>query len=53
MELQSSYARGLLDAMMTESGKLSAASMKLTEESMAPLKARMSLAVETFKPTAE
>jgi phasin family protein len=51
MELQSAYARGMLDAMMTESGKLSAASMKLAEESMAPIKARMSLAAETFKPT--
>jgi len=50
IELQSSYARGLLDAMMTESGKLSAASIKLAEESMAPIKARMSLAVEVFKP---
>jgi phasin family protein len=52
MELQSNYARELLDSMMTESGKLSAASMKLAEESMAPLKARMSLAAETFKPIA-
>jgi len=52
MELQSLYARGLLDSMMAESGKLSAASMKLAEESMAPITARMSLAAETFKPTA-
>jgi phasin family protein len=50
MELQTSYARGLLDSMMTESGKLSAASIKLAEQSMAPITARMSLAAETFKP---
>ncbi len=50
MELQSTYARGLLDAMVTESGKLSTASMKLAEQSMAPIKARLLLAAETFKP---
>jgi hypothetical protein len=33
---------------MTESGKLTDASMKLTEQALAPLTARFSLAMEKF-----
>jgi len=50
MELQSSFAKSALEKMMAESNKLTDASIKLTEETLAPITARVGVAVETFKP---
>jgi phasin family protein len=47
-DLQASLARSTLEKTLTESGKLTDASMKLTEQAMAPLTARFSLAMEKF-----
>jgi len=47
-ELQSSFARAALEKSMAESGKLTDASFKLTEQAMAPIAARMTVAVEKF-----
>ncbi len=47
-ELQSSFAKAALEKSMTESSKLTDASMKLTEQALAPIAARMTTAVETF-----
>ncbi len=52
MDLQSSLARSTLEKTMSESGRLTDASMKLAEQAMAPLTARVSLAVEKFARTA-
>lgn len=51
-ELQSSFARSALEKSMTESGKLTDASMKLTEQALAPITARVSVAVEKFAKAA-
>jgi phasin family protein len=48
MELQSSLARSAIEKTMTESGRLTDASMKLAEQAWAPLTARMSMAVEKY-----
>ena len=47
-DLQASLARSTLEKTLTESGKLTDASMKLTEQALAPLAARFSLAMEKF-----
>jgi len=47
-DLQASLARSTLEKTMTESGKLTDASVKLTEQALAPLTARFSLAMEKF-----
>jgi phasin family protein len=47
-DLQASLARSAMEAFVAESGKLSDASLKLTEQAMAPLAARVSVAVEKF-----
>ena len=47
-DLQASLARSTLEKTLAESGKLTDASMKLTEQTLAPLTARVSLAVEKF-----
>jgi phasin family protein len=47
-ELQASFARTTMEKTLAESGRLTDASMKLTEQAMAPLTARVSLAVEKF-----
>lgn len=52
MDAQASFARASVDKAMTESGKLTDASLKLAEQTMAPLTARVSLAVETFAKAA-
>ena len=52
MELQATFARSTLEKTMTESGRLTDASMKLAEQTMAPLTARVSMAVEKFAKTA-
>jgi len=51
-ELQASLARSTMEKTMAESGKLTDASMKLTEQALAPLTARFSLAMEKFAKTA-
>ncbi|MEA2739332.1 MAG: hypothetical protein QOH05_2639 [Acetobacteraceae bacterium] len=45
-ELQSSFARAALEKSLAESGKLTDASFKLTEQALAPITARVSVAVE-------
>jgi phasin family protein len=47
-DLQTSFARTALEKTMAESGKLTDASFRLTEQAMAPLTARMNAAVEKF-----
>jgi phasin family protein len=51
-ELQSSLARSTMEKAMAESGKLTDASLKLTEQVMAPLTARFTLAMEKFAKSA-
>lgn len=52
VELQSSLARTSMGSAVSETGKLTDASMKLAEQTMAPIAARMSLAVEKFSRAA-
>jgi phasin family protein len=52
MEIQSSIAKTAMEKMMAESGKLTDASMKLAEQAIAPLTARVTLAAEKFGRTA-
>ena len=47
-EIQSSFARSAIEKTVADSGKLTDASFKLTEQAMAPLTARVTLAVEKF-----
>lgn len=51
-ELQSNYARAALEKTLAESGKLTDASLKLTEEALAPITARVTVAVEKFAKAA-
>ena len=51
-DLQASLARSTLEKTVAESGKLTDASMKLTEQALAPLTARVNLAMEKFGKTA-
>jgi len=48
IELQSSATRGSVETVMAETGKLTDASMKLAEQAMAPIAARVTLAAEKF-----
>ncbi|MDD2877642.1 MAG: phasin family protein [Acidiphilium sp.] len=48
IDLQSGFARSMMEKMVAESSKMTDASMKLTEQAIAPLTARMTLAVEKF-----
>jgi phasin family protein len=50
-EIQSSFARATLEKTMAESGKLTETSFKLTEQALAPITARVTLAVEKFAKT--
>jgi phasin family protein len=52
MELQSTFAKATLEKAMAESNKLTDASIKLTEQTLAPITARVTVAVETFGKTA-
>lgn len=52
IELQSSFARAALEKSLAESGKLTDASFKLTEQAMAPITARVTVAVEKFAKAA-
>ena len=47
-ELQAGLARSSMERTIAESGKLTDASFKLTEQALAPITARVSLAVEKF-----
>jgi phasin family protein len=51
-EMQSSFARSALEKSLAESGRLTDASMKLTEQAMAPITARVTIAVEKFSKAA-
>ena len=51
-ELQSSFARSALEKSLSESGKLTDASFKLTEQALAPITARVTIAVEKFAKAA-
>ena len=51
-DLQTSLARSTFEKTVTESGKLTDASVKLTEQALAPLTARFTLAVEKFAKSA-
>ena len=48
IDLQAGLARATIEKTLAESGKLTDASIKLTEQTMAPITARVSLAVEKF-----
>ncbi len=52
IDLQSNLARATLEKTMAESGKLTDASFKLTEQALAPITARVTLAVEKFAKSA-
>jgi len=47
-DLQASLARSTMEKTLAESGKLTDASMKLTEQALAPLTARVNLAMQKF-----
>jgi phasin family protein len=51
-DLQAAFARSAMEKTMAESGKLTDASLKLTEQTLAPITARVSLAVEKFAKVA-
>ena len=48
LDLQSSLARSALEKSLAESGKLTDASFRLTEQTLAPITARVTVAVEKF-----
>lgn len=52
VELQTTLARSSVEKAMAETGKLTDASMKLTEQAFAPITARVTLAMEKFGRTA-
>lgn len=52
IELQSSLTKSSLEKVMAQSGRLTEASVKLTEQALAPITARVTLAVEKFAKTA-
>ena len=52
IELQSSLTKSSLEKVMAQSGRLTEASVKQTEQALAPITARVTLAVETFAKTA-
>src|SRR6185312_3410482 len=52
VDLQAAFARSTLEKTLAESGKLTDASFKLTEQALAPITARVTLAVEKFAKAA-
>ena len=52
IDLQSNLVRGSTEKAIAETTRLTTASIKLTEEAMAPITARMSHAAETFTKAA-
>lgn len=51
-DLQAGFARSTMEKAVAESGKLTDASVKLTEQALAPLTARVNLAMEKFAKSA-
>lgn len=51
-DLQANFARSQIEKTLAESGKLTDASFKLTEQTLAPLTARVNVAVEKFAKVA-
>ncbi|MGH7057015.1 MAG: phasin family protein [Acetobacteraceae bacterium] len=53
VDLQTSLARSMLEKSMSESGRITDASVRLAERAMAPLTERVTFAIEAFgRPTA-
>ena len=52
INLQSTYSKAAVAKALAESTKMTEASMKLTEQAMAPLTARMAVAVSSFSKAA-
>ena len=52
IDLQSNYSKTAVAKALTESSKLTEASLKLTEQALAPLTARMAVAVGAFSKAA-
>ena len=50
MDLHTHLARTSVENVVTETGKLAQASMKLAEQTMVPITARITLAAEKFSP---
>jgi phasin family protein len=48
MDMQAQFARASMEKAMAETGRLTDASLKLAEQAMAPITARVTLAVETM-----
>ncbi len=51
VELQAHFAKVSIEKAVAEGNKLTDATVKLAEQAIAPLTARMTLAVETFGKT--
>jgi len=51
VDLQSGFTKSSIEKAVAETSKLTDATVKLAEQAIAPLTARMSLAVETFGKT--
>jgi phasin family protein len=51
VELQTGFTKSSIEKAVAESNKLTDATVKLTEQAIAPITARISLAVETFGKT--
>lgn len=49
MDLQTSFARSTFEKVVSQTGQITEASMKLAEQAMAPIANRVTVAVETFK----
>lgn len=48
VDLQSGFARSMMEKTVAETGRITEASLKLTEQAIAPITARVALAVEKF-----
>ena len=51
VDLQTGFAKSTIEKAVTETSKITDATVKLTEQAVAPLTARIALAVETFGKT--
>jgi phasin family protein len=52
VELQSAFSKSAIEKALAESAKLTEASIKLTEQALAPITARINVAVQTFAKAA-
>lgn len=52
VDLQTDFTRTMMERAVAETGRLTDASLKLTEQAVAPISARVSLAVEKFSNAA-